>query len=1001
MVNKSKIKISLLRVLIVTGLMLTAIFPGSAQALTQDLSTDAKAATRRGASAGISKVGQFAPLAGNLPTGTIFLPSLLVNTIDTSIWDHPSTDPAGIAYQAATGKLLISDIDVEEAPQTFWEGFNVFQSTLTGTISSNCTTFTSSPLNLSSYNNFSDEPTGITINNINNHIFFSDDNANRIFEVAPGLDGAYCTSDDAVTYVPIGVSPFNITDLEDLAYGQNKLYITSGGDGSATIYEYNLGINGVLGGGDDSSGTLPNFSTSALGFGDVEGIAYNSTAGTLYILSTQGTDTYLGETTTGGTLLRAYDLSYLGSVRRSGLTVAPASGDPFTDSIYIVSRGQDNGSTSNFNDGKIWEIDVTDPVMPDLIFKDGFESNNFSAWTLATTNNGNLNVNASAALFGNYGMRAQINSTTSMDVMDDKPTLETRYRARFYFDPNSIVMASGDTHTIFQGYKYPPYTGAGSPTGVFRVDFRYFDGSYQIRGVILNDSAVITNGFFFPITDGANFIEVDWSAASLSGNNGYLTLWINGVQVQNLPGIDNDAYHVDRVRLGPVSNLDPGTTGTYYFDAFESRRQSYIGPIVATPGAIVDVNIAGNTVGDDIEIPLDSGDRYGFAGVDDGPAAVVSTNGVDIITALRVIWQEPAAGRTSYSEMMGLPVEQLSSEYWFPWYNNVDTTVMSQGFRIANVDSTQTTIKVMLGATELDSFTLQASESVRVNYAVNDGPIQIYSEGGEDILAALRVIWTAPVHGRYSYSEMMGLPAEQLSSEYWFPWYNNLDTTSMTQGFRIASVNGSGDNTVEVYVGGALQESFTLAAGASVRVNYPVNDGPVRVVCTTCSGAEKIITSLRVIWQEPGFRATYSEMMGLPLEQLSTEYWLPWYNNVDTTAMNQGLRIASVNGTGDNTVQVWVGNSMQDSLTLAAGASVRVNYAVNAGPIRIVCTTCSGDEKIISSLRVIWQETIVGRTSYSEMMALPDHALSTTYWFPWYNNAATNSMNQGFRISVP
>ena len=189
MVNKSKIKLSLLRVLIVTGLMLTAIFPGSAQALTQDLSTDAKVATHRGASAGISKVGQtagqFAPLAGSLPTGTIFLPSLLVNTIDTSTWDHPSTDPAGIAYQASTGKLLISDIDVEEAPQTFWEGFNVFQSTLTGTISSNCTTFTSSPLNLSSYNNFSDEPTGITINNINNHIFFSDDNAN--WDISNGI----------------------------------------------------------------------------------------------------------------------------------------------------------------------------------------------------------------------------------------------------------------------------------------------------------------------------------------------------------------------------------------------------------------------------------------------------------------------------------------------------------------------------------------------------------------------------------------------------------------------------------------------------------------------------------------------------------------------------------------------------------------------------------------------------------------------------------------------
>ena len=116
--------------------------------------------------------------------------------------------------------------------------------------------------------------------------------------------------------------------------------------------------------------------------------------------------------------------------------------------------------------------------------------------------------------------------------------------------------------------------------------------------------------------------------------------------------------------------------------------------------------------------------------------------------------------------------------------------------------------------------------------------------------------------------------------------------------------------------------------------------------------------------------------------------------------MNQGLRIASVNGSGDNTVEVHVGGALQDSFTLAAGASVRVNYLVNNGPVRIVCTTCTLDEKIVTSLRVIWQETAFGRTSYSEMMALPDHALSTSYWFPWYNNA-TPSMNQGFRISTP
>jgi hypothetical protein len=31
---------------------------------------------------------------------------------------------------------------------------------------------------------------------------------------------------------------------------------------------------------------------------------------------------------------------------------------------------------------------------------------------------------------------------------------------------------------------------------------------------------------------------------------------------------------------------------------------------------------------------------------------------------------------------------------------------------------------------------------------------------------------------------LMGLPKEQLSSEYWFPWYNNLATTMLDEQFR-------------------------------------------------------------------------------------------------------------------------------------------------------------------------------------------------------------------------
>ena len=74
-------------------------------------------------------------------------------------------------------------------------------------------------------------------------------------------------------------------------------------------------------------------------------------------------------------------------------------------------------------------------------------------------------------------------------------------------------------------------------------------------------------------------MEIDWRASSAAGaNNGGLTLWIDGVQQANISNVDNDTRRVDRARLGAVTGVDVGTLGTYFFDAFESRRSIYIGP---------------------------------------------------------------------------------------------------------------------------------------------------------------------------------------------------------------------------------------------------------------------------------------------------------------------------------------------------------------------------------------------------------------------------------------
>lgn len=216
-------------------------------------------------------------------------------------------------------------------------------------------------------------------------------------------------------------------------------------------------------------------------------------------------------------------------------------------------------------------------AIPDVIFADGFETGNLLAWTASVTDAGDLSVSPAAALIGANGLQAVVDDNSAIYVTDDRPNAEPRYRARFYFDPNSIPMASTNDHFIFYGY-------AGTSTVVVRVNFRYATPNYQLRVGIINDSGTWTNSSLFIISDAPHIVEIDWRAASAAGaNDGGVTLWIDEVQRANLTGVDNDTRRIDRVRLGAVAGIDTGTRGTYYFDAFESRRQTYIGPAPGGP----------------------------------------------------------------------------------------------------------------------------------------------------------------------------------------------------------------------------------------------------------------------------------------------------------------------------------------------------------------------------------------------------------------------------------
>jgi hypothetical protein len=204
------------------------------------------------------------------------------------------------------------------------------------------------------------------------------------------------------------------------------------------------------------------------------------------------------------------------------------------------------------------------------IFADGVECGSFAAWSSSVTNNGALSANPAAALAGTYGIQANVNSNSAIYVRDDSPASESRYQARFHFDPNSIGMASSNAHYIFYGY-------TGTTKIVLRVEFRYSTPNYQLRAGLVNNASGWKTSRWINIADAPHLIEVNWQAATASGaSDGYLTLWIDDVQRASLTGVANSSRRIDMVRLGAVAGIDTNTRGTYHFDVFESSRQTRV-----------------------------------------------------------------------------------------------------------------------------------------------------------------------------------------------------------------------------------------------------------------------------------------------------------------------------------------------------------------------------------------------------------------------------------------
>ncbi len=276
----------------------------------------------------------------------------LIQTIDASQFSPPSPDTAGLTYLQDSGTLLATDSEVNEIPSLF-TGVNVFEidpDPVPGVLIDTFTTFPG----------FSNEPTGIAYNPLNQHLFITDDNRNEVFET--DLNFNLIRQFDTVV--------FGSNDPEGIAFdpGEGALYIADGVN--REIYKVMPGSNGIFDGiapaGDD---VVTSFDTCRLGVEDPEGITFQVETSNLFIIGDANPglvcdpnnehNNQVAQVTTSGAVVRTIDISAPNpNIKNSaGIAVAPStSSGGFR--LYVAARGLDNNPHPDENDGMIYEFSV-------------------------------------------------------------------------------------------------------------------------------------------------------------------------------------------------------------------------------------------------------------------------------------------------------------------------------------------------------------------------------------------------------------------------------------------------------------------------------------------------------------------------------------------------------------------------------------------------------------------------------------------------------------------
>ncbi len=518
---------------------------------------------------------------------------------------------------------------------------------------------------------------------------------------------------------------------------------------------------------------------------------------------------------------------------------------------------------------------------------------------------------------------------------DDKPDVITDASARL----KSFVVPNNAYLRFAQAY--------GFESGINFSDFNFYDYDGGVLEYSLNNgstwvdagSLIDFNGYTGTIFTGAGN-PLSGRSAFVGSSHGYISTRLN---LSSLAG----KTVTFRWRMG----LDEATaTWGWWVDNLKVYT-------CGTPN--VEVLIGAQQVGT-YYVPGGGHVNPNFPGKFDGPVEVRSINGQNLLASERAIFGN------SFTETLGVSNTALATRYWFSWYDGVTMqTWISVGAPSTNTQDAL--VDIYIGGIKMNasSYVIPPGGQVSPNFPGKfDGPVEVRSTNGQNLLASERAIFGS------SFTETLGVPNPALTTRYWFSWYDGMTMqTWMSLG---APTTNTQDALVDIYIGGVKMNinSYQIPPGGQVSPNFPGKfDGPVEVRSTN---GQNILVSERAI-----YGSSFTETLGVSNTALTTKYWFSWY---DGLTMSTWISVgAPSTNTQDALVDIYIGGVKKNAspIVVPAGGQVSPSFSGTfAGPVEVRSTN---GQNILASERAIYG------SSFTETLGVPNPALTTRYWFSWYD----------------